>query len=79
MSNVTDMAMMFCKAKSFNQNINAWDVSSVTNMRSMFYKAKSFNQPLDSWDVSNVTNMAMMFEGSPTKCPKWYDDKEVPF
>ena len=46
--------------RSFNQNIDAWDVSSVTNMSSMFKNAFQFNQPITSapnrWNVSNVLN-----------------------
>ena len=60
-SNVTNMKLMFTRAKNFNQPIGDWDVSNVTNMDCMFHKARSFNQPLNSWDVSNVEDMSFMF------------------
>ena len=48
-------------AKSFNQDLSAWDVSNVTTMEYMFYEASSFNQDLSAWDVSNVTTMSICF------------------
>ena len=38
---------MFSNAKSFNQNINSWNVSNVTHMNGMFNDAIRFNQPLN--------------------------------
>ena len=51
------MSDMFFDAKSFNQKLNDWNVSSVKNMRGMFFRAKSFNQFLDKWNTSAVTGM----------------------
>jgi surface protein len=63
-SNVTNMANMFFRARKFNQPLNNWNVSNVTNMRGMFMLASDFNQPLNNWNVSNVTNMEKMFHGA---------------
>ena len=72
-SNVTDMALMFYRAKHFDKNINAWNVSKVENMSSMFSYALNFNQNLDSWNVNHSLTYRM-FEGSPLQNnpPKWY-------
>ena len=63
-SNVTNIACMFCGAKKFNQPLNSWDVSNVESMYCMFCRASNFNQPLNNWDVSNVEDMSGMFGGA---------------
>ena len=52
---------MFLGAISFNQPLNAWNVSQVKNMDAIFDTAISFNQPLNDWNVSQVTEMITMF------------------
>ena len=64
LTSVTDMAYMFYRASSFNQDIGGWDVSSVTDMAYMFSAADSFNQNIGGWDVSSVTYMYAMFSGA---------------
>ena len=61
-SNATIFDFMFFVARTFNQNINSWDVSRVRSMEKMFWEANAFNQPLDNWVVSNVTMMHGMFK-----------------
>ena len=57
---MTDMSYMF-RFTTFNQPLNAWDVSNVTTMSFMFDGASQFNQPLNSWNTSSVTDMSVMF------------------
>ena len=45
-----------CKATSFNQPLNKWNVSKVTDMKWMFKNAHSFNQPLNNWNVSYLVH-----------------------
>src|SRR5690625_7010078 len=58
------MRQMFRAARSFNRELDKWDVRSVTKMSEMFSSATSFNQDLNSWDVSNVKDMNGMFSSS---------------
>lgn len=46
---MTDMWGMFLGAKSFNQDLSTWDISSVRDMTSMFSGATSFHQDLCAW------------------------------
>ncbi|EOD35603.1 hypothetical protein EMIHUDRAFT_252603 [Emiliania huxleyi CCMP1516] len=52
---------MFYYARSFNQDISAWNVSAVITMSHMFTSARSFNQDIGAWDTSAVTCMTYMF------------------
>ena len=61
---VTNMSSMFRSADSFNQPLEAWNVSNVTDMSWLFNFAESLNQPLEKWDVSNVTEMSGMFRNA---------------
>ncbi|RUA33665.1 MAG: hypothetical protein DSY77_09125 [Bacteroidetes bacterium] len=64
LSNVTNMAQMFARARSFNGDISNWDVSNITNMYETFYRCDIFNIDIGNWDVSSVTNMVGMFVGA---------------
>jgi surface protein len=66
-SKVTDLSSafngMFSPYTSFNEPLDAWDVSNVTKMTSMFADCANFNQPLNSWKVSSLEEMNSMFYG----------------
>ena len=61
-------------ASSFNQPLEAWNVSNVTDMSGTFRTASSFNQPLEAWNVSNVTDMYCTFYNASSLAarPSWY-------
>lgn len=59
---VTSLNSTFRNARSFNQNINSWNVENVQSLRNTFEGATTFNQPLDGWDVSNVLDMSYLFK-----------------
>ena len=63
-SGVTNMARLFLRHSTFNEDISKWDVSNVTTMLGMFNEASSFDQDIGSWNVSNVTDMGGMFYGA---------------
>ena len=46
-SKVTDMSLMFCWDKYFNEDIGGWDTSKVTDMSFMFNHAHKFNAILE--------------------------------
>lgn len=51
-SNVTIMAYMFSRAKSFNQPLDSWDTSNVEYIAYMLSGVESFDQSLDSWNLT---------------------------
>ncbi len=64
LSEVKSMSEMFFEAKSFNQNINDWNVENVESFNMMFRQATSFNQNLNGWNVGNALYMEEMFAGA---------------
>ena len=69
------MNSMFYGAKSFNQPIGNWNVSSVTRMTRMFNGANTFNQDISNWCVKNISSEPSDFSSlSPLQesyKPKW--------
>jgi surface protein len=63
-SNVENFSKLFNNAKSFNQNLEAWNMAMASDLTSMFENATSFNQPLAAWNTSNVIFMDYTFAGA---------------
>ncbi|MFT4908381.1 MAG: surface protein [Oleispira sp.] len=55
---------MFYMAKSFNDDLNHWDMSAVTRISSMFYGAEKFNGNISSWDTSKVEYATSLFNNA---------------
>ncbi|KAF3978659.1 MAG: BspA family leucine-rich repeat surface protein, partial [Methylococcales symbiont of Iophon sp. n. MRB-2018] len=64
LSGVTNMALMFTNASTFNQDIGDWNITGVTAMFRMFDGASAFNQDIGGWDVASVTTMGTMFSSA---------------
>jgi len=47
--------------KTFNQDLNDWDLSSVTSLQATFYGTETFNGRISNWDVSLVENFRQSF------------------
>lgn len=62
-SQVTDMSTLFMQ-KTFNDNIERWDVSKVVTMQNMFSSTHTFNQPLNKWNLASAKNISYMFSSN---------------
>ena len=69
-SKITVMAYLFASTestrsnvamRSFNENIENWDVTNVVTMEGMFQGCVFYNQPLNKWNINKLTNMAYLF------------------
>jgi len=63
-SAATNLHRMFALARSFNQDISAWNIANVITTSGMFLGVSGFhgfNRSLNAWDVSSVTDMSEMF------------------
>lgn len=58
------LSEMFRNAKTFNGNINHWDVSTINDFSYMFKGAENFNQDLNNWDTSRAISMEYIFNGA---------------
>ncbi|QNI21147.1 hypothetical protein [Vibrio phage vB_pir03] len=61
---VTNFEGTFLNAINFNEDINAWDMSSALTTKGMFSGATAFNQNVSSWVVSSIVTMEDMFRGA---------------
>merc|ERR1712226_109871 len=59
-SNVENFKNMFLGARSFQEDVGRWDVSSATNTNGMFMSS-AFNSDISMWDVRQVTDISYMF------------------
>ena len=64
--NLTNMATLFSNARSFNQNVNSFNVSQVSSLATVFFAASNFDngmQPL-TWSAPLCTTFASMFQNA---------------
>jgi hypothetical protein len=77
------MQSMFTYAISFNQSLDAWNISAVKDISRMFKNASSFNQNLCSWGQIPTfpwTSIDLMFSDSGcTKKTSPIQDMKAPF
>ena len=64
--NLTNMSLLFSNARSFNQNVNSFNVSQVSSLASVFFAASNFDngmQPL-TWSAPLCTTFSSMFQNA---------------
>ena len=61
------MRSMFDNAKSFNQELNNWNVSAVLNMEKMFKNAVNFNQNISNWNINHLAITHNIFKNTAIK------------
>ncbi|UWD35388.1 BspA family leucine-rich repeat surface protein [Mycoplasma cottewii] len=67
------MDQMFWAAKSFNQDLDQWNVENLENTEFMFADTFSFNAKVSTWKTNNLSKLDYMFHGAGNFNRRVYD------
>jgi len=64
LSSITSLDYMFAETKSFNADLNNWEMNNISSVSGMFANSENFNGEIDQWDVGKVVDMSYLFNNA---------------